>query len=393
MKKAIGIITKNISDILSLDDFLDNAKKYNHKIDYVIITYSNKYDAKFIDNLRKRVNVVVHKINHFDINYFSKYKIESKNIANLLFSKEFKEYGLVPYGFNRNTVLLASIMLGIDYLFFIDTDVYPYVLEKQGNENIKGEIDFFGRHIEYLKEEDIAVTTSDYSGYYIVPPLNVEKMGSFFEGIQKEGMRDYLSNANKHNCLNFGNSKKQIIRDTGKILGGNLGLKVDVIKRYIPFFSDLLKVGGNVYLTRGEDTVLGYELNSAGYRCVDIDTLIFHDTFSTFPNKPNIIDDLRVKDRFFYATMGWIGRNPMLNWLQNKNLHQVYRRQKKALEKSVVQVSRYLDDSRFLLLVDAIDRAYAQLPQVIRNYENTVNAWKYFNDEWKKGWYDENIIG
>jgi len=74
MKKAIGIITKNISDILSLDDFLDNAKKYNHKIDYVIITYSNKYDAKFIDNLRKRVNVVVHKINHFDINYFSKYK-------------------------------------------------------------------------------------------------------------------------------------------------------------------------------------------------------------------------------------------------------------------------------------------------------------------------------
>lgn len=393
MKNAIGIITRNISDILSIHEFLDNAEKNGHKIDYVLISYSEHYNADLIESIRKRTSVVAHKINHFPGQYFKEYGMDMERLKPLIHSERFSRFGMVPYGFNRNTVLVMAVLLGVDYLFFIDTDVYPYVLEGEHGKTQRGEIDFFGRHLEYLKKKDVAVTTSDYSGYYIVPPLDVKKMGSYFEGVQKEGMMEYLRKNEEHHCLNFGDSKVQNVKQTHKILGGNLGLKMKAIQEFVPFFSDILQVSDKIHLTRGEDTVLGIELYKGGYTCVDIDTLIFHDTFSSYPQKPNILKDINVKNRLYNASIGWIGRNPMLNWLEQKNLHKIYKVQRKALELAAPKVSIYLNDSRFLNLPEALDKAYAHLPNMIREYEKTVNAWHYLSQKYKEGWQNENIVG
>ena len=57
-----------------------------------------------------------------------------------------KKYGVVPYGLNRNYVVIQALLTGSEGLFFVDTDVYPKVLVKEGDE-VKGkEINFFGQH-------------------------------------------------------------------------------------------------------------------------------------------------------------------------------------------------------------------------------------------------------
>lgn len=377
MNISYGIITKNFTDLGTLEDFLSNADKYGHIIHSVIIAYSFECDFKLIERLQGRVRVELIKINQIENmkEKMIKLGVEEKHIDQVLLSKSLDECNMTTYGTNRNNVLVQAMLNKTDFLFFIDTDVYPHILIEKNGERQNHEIDFIGEHLKYLQKPEIDITTSDYSGYFIIPVMEFKYMENLFFGIQKEEAYNCVQNCKEHGCLNFGNFIDRKTFITNKVLGGNLGIKIASMKDLPPFFSGVLKVGESSYLTRGEDTLLGLSVNHGERKCIDIDLKIFHDTFNNYPFKPDIINDKKVRDRFFYACMGWIGRNPFLNWMHGKDVSKVYENQRKNLIKGEKALANYLDDDRFLKLSEALDISYGQVDKMIQDYENLLESW------------------
>ena len=386
MRISIGVITQNFNSLEPIDDFLENASKHNHKIYSVIIIYSHDCDFQLIESLREKVKVSLVKINDAPEikQQLIKMGLPKENTEILINCPTLKKYGKVPYGLNRNYALIKALLSGSEALVFIDTDVYPRVLVKEDDEVKEKEIDFIGRHLEYLKKEEVIITTSDYSGYYIIPPMSFTGMKELFIGLQKEDAYDFLRNSGEHNCLSLDNNKKRKIFETDKILGGNVAIKLSALKELPPFFSTVYNVNGDYILSRGEDTLLGIKLKKSDKKCIDIDTKIFHNTFGNYPQVPDIKKDESIKDRFYYTCLGWIGRNPFLNWLKGEDVEEIKNRQKKNIIVGSKAVSSYLNDERFLILPEALKISYHNLERVISEYKGTMSAWNDFIEKLEK---------
>ncbi|MBU4562797.1 hypothetical protein KKB17_05255, partial [bacterium] len=76
--------------------------------------------------------------------------------------------------------------------------------------------------------------------------------------------------------------------------------------------------------------------------------------------------------------LGWIGRNPFLNWLKGKDVEEVKNKQKKNIIVGSKAVASYLKDERFLILPEALEISYRNLERVISEYKNTMRAWNGF---------------
>jgi hypothetical protein len=387
LKIALGLIVRNLNEKVNILYFLENAEKYNHKIDEVIIAYSETYSEGLVKKIEKHSKIKLLKINHcHELEYqLKEIGMNNEDIKILLFSEDYENGNLIPYGKNRNNVVIKAIMDEMDVLFFVDDDVKPSVITRNNGKIEEVEIDFFGEHLKKLKN-DIYVTTSDYSGYYIVPPMKFDNMEYFVRGIQK-GELFSKSWIEDYGYLTIDKMESKEIFRTNKVLGGNLALRLDIFKYILPFFSSVYTVRDEVYLTRGEDTLLGLEIDKIYNKYfLDIDVKIFHDTFNDFPKPPNILKESSVRDRFFYACMGWIGRNAFLNWILNRDLKDYYGRTRKALIIGTPSIAKYLDDSRFLLLPEALDESYKNLPKMIIEYYQLRNSWAKFIEKR----YDEN---
>jgi hypothetical protein len=202
--------------------------------------------------------------------------------------------------------------------------------------------------------------------------MNFDGLEELLKGVQK---KDAIDKVKDNQCLVTTNASQDNIVETNKILGGNVAIKVKEHQHLAPFFSTSYSIGKEVVLTRGEDTLLGLVLSQSPYKCIDIDTKIFHNTFGNFPNKPEILKEDSIKDRFYYACLGWIGRNPFLNWLKKRDVKSIYEYQRECLVKSSSKVSTYLKDQRFNNLPQAIDIAYKRLPLMIEEYERTMESY------------------
>ncbi|TFG92081.1 MAG: hypothetical protein E4G71_02655 [Candidatus Atribacteria bacterium] len=386
MKVSIGVITKDFNSLEPIDEFLRNASKHNHIIYSIIIVYSHGCDFQLIESLGKEVKVFLLKINDAPEikEQLIKMGLSVKNIDILLNCRTLKKNGLVPYGLNRNYALIRALLSGTEALIFIDTDVYPRVLVKENDEVRENEIDFIGRHLEYLRKKEVIITTSDYSGYYIIPPMSFTGMRELFIGLQKEAAYEFLKNSDEHNCLNLDHDKKRKVFATNKILGGNVAIKLSAFKELPPFFSIVYHVNGENVLSRGEDTLLGVKLKKSDKKCIDIDTKIFHNTFGNYPEVPDIKKDKSIKDRMYYTCLGWIGRNPFLNWLKGEDVEEVKNQQKKNIIVGSKAVASYLNDKRFLILPEALEISYHNLERVISEYKNTMRAWNDFIEKLEK---------
>lgn len=373
LKIGLAIITKYVNESISILSFLNNAQKFGRRIDQIIIVYSHGCDKEFVKKIRAYSNVKLVCINRaYELEEsIRSLGIDEKKYRNIIYSKTLERHGLVEYGKYRNIALLQALFDGIDVLFFVDTDIYPKLLV---DENRFEEVDFFGSHMEFIKKEDVCITTSDYSGYYIIPPMKFERMEEFFEGIQKKSATHFVSGCSEHKCLSFGKVGNPAVDDTDKLLGGNMAIKTSTLCKLPPFFSTTYMVDGELFLTRGEDTLMGICAREMGIRALDIDLLIFHDTYGDFPKIPDITRDKAVKDRFYYACMGWIGRNVFLNYINGCDYRGIYERQRELLSKSVCEISTYLQDDRFLMFPKAIDTAYGELDRVIYEYEYTLEG-------------------
>jgi len=387
-KVSFGVITKCIHSLSPYTDFIHNARKYGHPIYKLIIGYTHGCDKEVLDQLRQLVDVDIVRVGG-DENLVHRLLRRGAVLADvkaILESPLTRRFGLATYGCYRNTVLLQAILNGSDYLLFFDTDIYPKLLIRRksddGFPNIRWqEIDFVGRHLKYLTREDVVITTSDYSGYYIIPPLEFDGLRELLIGLQKEGAYEFLMSADKHRCLHVSHDGKPRVRETRKLLGGNLGLDLSNLDKLAPFFSSAYVHRGECILSRGEDTLLGPAVYRHGGRCLDIDLLIFHNTFGTFPVVPDL-RDRNVRDRFYYSCLGWIGRNPFLNWflieqgLQKGDLESTLLRQEECLARAAPKVTAYLNDSRFLFLPQALATARKNLGRVIGEHHRVVDSWK-----------------
>ncbi len=391
MNISFGMITKEIQSAEPLDDFLDNAKRFGHEIYSVVIAHTGVANPDAVRELEKRVPVQLVQINQADemCSTLEEIGMSKQSIETLVTCKHLNDSGLVGYGKNRNNVVMKAMLTGSDILIFVDTDVYPKLLVDTINGVVKHEIDFVGEHMKYLSMDSVMITTSDYSGYYIIPPMKFSGMEMLYRGLQKEGVCDFLQAGMRHHCFVPANYPDRKPFQTNKILGGNVAIKLSIFEHMLPFFSSVYSFDGKKYLTRGEDTLLGLELErSDTLKCMDIDLRIFHNTYGSYPQVPDILTDDGIRDRFFYACMGWIGRNPFLNWLMKKDVEGIYKAQRQALEIGAQAAAAHLGDERFLELPRALDASYAHLDDMIMEYKKMAKSWTEFISKYKV-WRDD----
>jgi len=186
-------------------------------------------------------------------------------------------------------------------------------------------------------------------------------------------------------------SEKNILdaKGTNKILGGNHAIDLNKYELIAPYYSTTYHYRQDLILGRGEDTLLGQVIPELGGKIIDIQTKIFHDTFDNFPEVPEI-HNTDIRERFYNACLGWLGRNPFLNWyLKNKGeiQEEEFDAKIKELREKLVKGSYEFADNyncpKFKDLPEAFSVAYAQIDHMVEDYETLMGIWDKFIEELK----------
>ena len=380
-KISFGVISRFISQTSPFINFIENAKSYHHNINLFIFGYRDYIDKSVIKRLEKYCEINELKIgSDYLYNRLSKLGLTQNEIDALIGAPYLKKYNIVSYGTSRNYVMIDAILNDVDFLLFFDTDVYPQILFEDKKHKYRFEnIDFVGSHLNVLTSSPhIAVTTSDYSGYFIIPHMNFPHLDKLLFGLQKEDAFDIISQKNR---LVIKHNKNVNIHKTKKILGGNMAIDIRKLNLLAPFYSTCLTLDNQCYLGRGEDTLFGPLITKYGGFCVDIDLPIFHNTFGDFPNKPTFDKKSNV-DRFFYAGMGWLIRNPFYNWFHADFLKDYdkidIKTRYESLQIGSQVAAKYFNDKRFLRYPKAFKMAYNNLDIYKDNFFRLIDAWDKF---------------
>ena len=117
---AIGMIVRDLLSAHPLTDFLDNAEKYGHALDRMIVVYSHQADSKAVEELRSRTNLSLIKLQSNERAHLimKEIGVRHSSIHQLLYCPLIDAHGLIPYGFNRNQALMEAMFTGTDYRFF-----------------------------------------------------------------------------------------------------------------------------------------------------------------------------------------------------------------------------------------------------------------------------------
>ncbi len=387
---AFGVITNNIDTFYPYCDFLLNAQKHGHEISKLYISYTNKLDEAKVNKMNQLVNIELLKINEN-----SKLKsnlldlgLSEIEVKRFIESQDLKKNGLVPYGKRRNIILASAILAEpkIDYLIFFDTDVKPYILlNKEGEIR---DIDFVGRHISNLKKEDVVITTSDYTGYYIIPSMNFDGLEDLLTGLQKGRAYEFVKSDD--NLITEENKNRLKVKRKNKILGGNHAIDLKKVNLLAPYYSTTYHYRQDLILGRGEDLLLGQKISKSNKKIVDVDMKIFHDTYKNYPEVPDL-KNLDIRKKFYYACLGWIGRNHFLNWylknnevIDNIELEKSKKIQRKKLVNGSYRLADKYNSPMFKDLPEAYSVAYSQLNHMIDDYETLMETWEKFISLLKK---------
>jgi len=380
MKIALGMIIRSLDSEMELMGFIENAEKYGHKLDSVIVAYTHQHDPRVESNIRERVPFYAVDIKNpgYCREQMRRYGISDSAIRMLLECPVDTKGGLVPYGFNRMIVVMEAILRGMDTLFFVDSDVYPKILKRTPEGLELEEVDFFGAHLEHLNSGS-EVTTGEYSGYNILPPAYFEGMGDLLAGVQKYEMLEYWQTSETHRSLVVQPDEIEA-KPCKKILGGNMAIKLSAFANLPPFFSSHYTQGGELFLCRGEDTILGMEIAQSGIKCTDIGLNPLHDTYKDYPAEPDLLGDKSAQDRFYYACTGWVGRNPLFNHILGNDLHATREHQRDCLERGLRALAGYTSNPRFYGVLRNFDTSWDSLGRYINELERVSEAWYEFKE-------------
>lgn len=383
MKIAIGMIVRNLISAYPLTEFLDNAEKYDHPIERVIVVYSHEADPEAIQELQRKAKVSLIRLQNYERAHMilKQLGVRFSSIQQLLFCPLIDTHGLIPYGFNRNHVLMEALFTGVDYLIFVDSDVQPSVLHRTPDGEVGfEEVDFFGAHL-YGMSLGATITSSDYSGYNILPPASFEGMTDLLWGLHKEDMAEFWQSSEVRGGLIVQEAGTPELQPTTKVLGGNMGIRMSALTTLPPFFSPYYFYNKTPLLARGEDTLMGLAASRSQIKCLDIQTPIFHDTYGDYPKIPDLKNDSSVRDRLYYACTGWIGRNVFLRWKTGRAPTEFFERGRR-LSDGAKALYRYTNDRRFLYLPDIQSAAEAWLPDMVKQHQKTKEAWTELTERW-----------
>lgn len=380
---ALSVITRDLIDPSPIHRFLDNARAHDHEIERVIVSYSHRLEEVTLQDLRNHVRIdalCAHDARSLQ-DQLSRLGLTPEAVEGLLRVPSWSRCREVPYGTYRNVALLHALLEGIDYLLFFDTDVEPRVLtDLEEGCPVWQETDFVGTHMECLAKPEVVATTSEYSGYYIIPPMRFEGFGDLLLGLGKGMVLEYMEDCHDHRCLNLGPAQPRKPSPTSKPLGGNLGLSLEAFQHLYPFFSTTYLFQDMCVKSRGEDTLLGQSLAEVEGSIMDVDLRVFHDTYIDFPQVPDIHRP-PVRDRFYRACLGWIGRNPFMTWYLDRcnrlpgGLEEEIDNQRTGLEMGGQAAAGYLKDERFQELPQAFEASYTALPHAIDCFERLLGGW------------------
>ena len=378
IKIALGMIIKNLTSDAILMRFIENAEKYGHKLDSVIVAYSHQLDPQVGRNINDKVPFIAVNIYdpHYCLDEFHHRGMSDDAIQALLQCPVDMRDGLVPYGYNRNIVVIEAMLRGMDILFFVDYDVDPSVLIKAPEGLASEEVDFFGAHLEHLNSGS-QITTGEYSGYNILPPACFDGMEDLLHGLQKPEMFEYWQSSGTHRCLAVQPQVREP-KPCTKILGGNAAIRLSAFSALPPFFSSHYTLGRELFLCRGEDTILGIGIARSGTRCTDIGLNPLHDTYKDYPAEPDLKNDPRTQDRFYYACTGWVGRNPFLNHIRGNEPEPARSFQREHLERGLRALAEYTGNPRYYSILRNFEISWDNLNRYIFEYEFVLNAWGEF---------------
>ena len=377
MKTALGMIIRSLKSDEVLLTFIDNAEKYGHKIDCVIVAYSLELDGGVADKIGKRVPFF--SIDIKDPRYCAE-RLRHIGVrdaaARTLLECPVDPGGPIPYGYKRTLLTAEAILRGVDTLFFVDSDVSPSVLKMTPDGLRTEDADFFGAHLEHLNA-GAQVTTGEYSGYNILPPASFEGMDDLLFGLQKEDMLEYWKKSGDHRCLATQPEKREP-KPCTKILGGNCAIKLAAFSVLPPFFSSFYTVGNELFLNRGEDTVLGLGIAKNGTVCTDIGLNPLHDTYKNFPTEPDLQGNPADQERFYYACTGWVGRNPLYNYVRGVDMQSARVERRERLDRGLRKLADFTRNPRYLRVLENFDVSWNSLERYIGEYERVMDSWAQF---------------
>lgn len=187
---AFGIITHDLLSSSPIVEFLNNAIKFGHTIHELIICFNDKVDNKVVKELS--TYCPVHLIRRGEYHLMEKplfnLGMAHEDITSILETPLNKKYDKVSYGTSRNYILTTALLNDHDFLFFFDSDVFPKILTEFNETRSKfKEIDFVGSHLKALNsDKKIVASTSDYTGYYIIPKINFPIYRNYFMVYRKK---------------------------------------------------------------------------------------------------------------------------------------------------------------------------------------------------------------
>jgi hypothetical protein len=385
---ALAQIVRSLDDPLPAQQFLKNARDHGHRVERLIVAYSHGVDEQVVRTLGRetRLDLVSAPGDPGLSRRLSEAGLQDRDVNRLLKVPSWRSWKEVPYGAYRNAAMFSALLEGIDYLIFFDSDVWPRELIALDDEGpLWKEIDFVGEHLASLSLPGVIATSSEYSGYYIVPPMKFDGLDKLLTGLGKASDPYCMARLTDRGCLATSYRGQVRTEPTNKLLGGNLGLSLGTPELLVPFYSSGYEFWGMYVQGRGEDTFLSQQLLDFGSELIDIKLPVFHDTFVNFPSKPKI-QSKEVRDRFYNACLGWIGRNPLLAWsrselgLLENSLEEELELQTRGLRLGGVMAARYLSDDRFETLVDALESSVDALPQAIARYQSLMSGWTVLKD-------------
>ena len=378
MRIALGMIIRNIISEEEIMRFIDNAEKYGHNLDCVIVAFTQQMDPRAASRINKKTKFYAIDIKNptYCVERFRAMEVSKGTRQALLGCPVDSAGGMMPYGFKRTVVTIEAILRGVDVLVFVDNDVFPKVLMMTPNGPSIKEVDFFGAHLKQL-ESGAQITTGEYSGYNILPYASFDGMEDLLNGLQKAEMLEFWQNSETHRGLIVQKPELAPV-PCAKILGGNTAITLSAFAKLPPFFSSYYTVGDELFLSRGEDTVLGLSIEKSGTKCVDIGLNPLHDTFKNYPAEPDLCNDSATQERFYYACTGWVGRNPFLNYIRGADLETTREFQREQLERGLRALSGYTSNPRYYSIMRNFSESWDSLGRYISEYGHVLEAWEEF---------------
>ena len=368
--------------------FIKNAEKYGHKIDLVIVGYSQHINPIATEKINEIVPLITIDVRrpYFCIEQFRHRGVSSAAAQTLLQCPVDVNYGAVPYGYDRTVVTIEAILQGADILFFVDNDVFPVALTMTSDGLSAEDIDFFGAHLKYL-EKGSSITTGEYSGFNILPQASFDGMDDLLMGLHKSDVLEYWQGSSTHRCLAVKPPEHKPSTCT-KILGGNVAIILSAFSDLPPFFSTSYTVDGELFLGRGEDTVLSLSIAKSGIVCTDIGLYPLHDTYKDYPSEPDLRGNPKTQDRLYYACTGWVGRNPLYNYLCGDDVKSAREFQREHLERGLRALAEYTLNPRYYRVLKNFNASWDSLGRYVDEYNRVIEAWKEFT---KRSYSNESV--